>query len=195
MINIQLSRGLSLIEVLVTITITSIGLMGLVSLQMQAVRATTDSGNRSQALWVFNDILNRMRANEHFSSNYETNGVYQCGAAPTVCSTYNTGTALVPAVAACTGVQMADWDVFEIACGSPKADAADGSVLFYGNSIDYLPGAQVTISCNDNPCTDGISSFTVTLVWRERADQESITGAARTANSGLLTMTKIDFVP
>jgi type IV pilus assembly protein PilV len=48
--SLSILKGLSLIEVLVTITITSIGLMGLVSLQMQAVRATTDSGNHSQRL-------------------------------------------------------------------------------------------------------------------------------------------------
>lgn len=195
MINIQLSRGLSLIEVLVTIIITSIGLMGLVSLQMQAVRATSDSGSHSQAIWVINDMVSRIHANEDASSNYETNGVYLCGAAPTVCSTYHTGTVLVPAVAACSGAQMAAWDLYEVACGSPKADSADGSVLFHGNSIDYLPNAQFTITCNSNPCADGISSFTVMLQWREKADRESITGAARTANSGLLNITYTDVSP
>lgn len=195
MINIQLSRGLSLIEVLVTITITSIGLMGLVSLQMQAIRSTTDSGNHSQAIWIINDMVNRIHANENASSNYVTNGVYQCANAPTVCSTYHTGIALVPAVAACTGPQMAAWDLYEVACGLPKADAADGSVIYYGDSIRYIPSAQFTISCNSNPCIDGISPFTIMLQWREKSDKESITGAARTANSGLLDITYTEVYP
>lgn len=191
----QFNKGLTLIEVLVTIVITSIGLMGLVSLQLQAVRATTDSGNRSQAIWVFNDIINRIHANENFSSQYETDGPYVCAEAPTVCSTYHNGAALVPAVAECSGAQMAAWDIFEVACGLPKADAADGSVLYHGNSIDHLPGSQLTITCNENPCVDGITSFTVTLEWRERADSESITGADRTADSGRLTLTDSNVSP
>ncbi len=182
MMKIRSNRGLSLIEVLVTITITSIGLMGLVSLQMQAVRATTDSGNRSQAIWIFNDIANRIHANENSSTNYVTNGVYQCAAEPVICSTYNTGTLLRPAVAECTGAQMAAWDLHEIACGSTKTN------LTHGNSINYLPGAELTIACTQNPCLNGITNLAITLRWREKANKESITGRARTADSGWLTM-------
>jgi type IV pilus assembly protein PilV len=190
-------KGLSLIEVLVTITITSIGLMGLVSLQMQAVRATTDSGNRSQAVWLLNDIINRIHANENASANYITAANYVvaagqtqppvcAGAIPPACSHYHTGTAAVAAVASCTGAQQATWDLYEVACGAPKAAG------FQGNSISYLPQAQLTIVCADgtNTCGDG-DPLNITLQWRARTDDESVTGAARTANSGLITLTDI----
>lgn len=180
-------RGLSLIEVLVTITITSIGLMGLVSLQMQSVRATTDSGNRSQAVWIFNDIINRIHANEAFSGSYTT--AANCNQNPTAtCSAYHTGTAAVPAVAACTGPQMAAWDVFEIACGAPRANNANSGVNFIGNSINYLPQAQLSIVCaNGGACVDG-DPLTITLTWRAKSDNESITGAQRTVTSGTYTL-------
>lgn len=191
--SLQVVKGLSLIELLVTITITSIGLMGLVSLQMQAVRATSDSGNRSQAIWIFNDIIGRIRANEIASASYVTPANYVVAAgqdrppvcdnvvAP-VCTTYHTGVAPIPA-ANCTGTQQAAWDLFEVACGSPK------SAGFQGNSISYLPQAQLTITCLDNPCLNGTSSLNLTLQWRAKADNESITNSARTAASGLLTIT------
>jgi type IV pilus assembly protein PilV len=180
------NKGLTLIEVLVTIIITSIGLMGLVSLQMQSVRATTDSGNRSQAIWVFNDIVNRIHANEVASDLYITNGPVDCANIPAAtCSAYHTGTVLVPAAAECTGLQQADWDVFEVACGTPKNNTA--TQIFTGNSIDYLPQAQLTIACLEAVCIPG-SKLVVTLQWRARVDTESITGAAKTANSGLLTI-------
>ena len=118
--SIQLSRrknqtGLTLIEILVTVVISSIGLMGLAALQLQAREATNDSGNRSQAIWLFNDIVNRIHANEGDSFSYVTNGRYVCGEeVPTACTTYNTGIkTVVPAE--CSGVQMADWDKFEVA--------------------------------------------------------------------------------
>lgn len=192
---IKFSRGLSLIEVLVTIAITSIGLMGLVSLQLQAVRATTDSGNRSQAIWVFNDIVNRIHANEASSRSYVTNGIFQCDAMPaTVCSTYHTGDALVPSNAACAGPVLAAWDLYEVACGTPTVPFANGAPTF-SNSIGYLIEPELTISCNENPCIDGVSALTVTLQWREKADKESVTGGARTANSGLLTLTDDNIIP
>ena len=184
-------QGLSLIEVLVTITITSIGLMGLISLQMQAVKATTDSGNRSQAVWIFNDIINRIHANEVASADYITDGFYACGAAPTVCSSYNTGAANVLAAAECSGAQMAAWDLFEVACGAPKNNAANGSVRYIGNSIDYLPNARLQITCAaGGACING-APLAITLQWRAKAEQGAITGAARSATSGLLTLTDV----
>jgi type IV pilus assembly protein PilV len=194
--SLSIIKGLSLIEVLVTITITSIGLMGLVSLQMQAVRATTDSGNRSQAVWLFNDIVSRIHANEVSSLSYATpanfivdlatgqNQPPVCAAAiPTACSRYHTGAVAVQAVD-CTGAQQATWDLYEIACGSPKVAG------FQGDSVSYLPQAQLTIVCATPGCGNG-DPLNVTLQWRAKADNEATTGAARTANSGLLTLTDV----
>jgi type IV pilus assembly protein PilV len=193
-------RGLSLIEVLVTIAITSIGLMGLLSLQMQSLRATSDTGNRGQAQMVLNDLQNRIHANKDASSNYVTSGSNVCipkiGAAaakvlsiPTKkCASYHTGSTLVPSAIDCTGAELAEWDLYEISCGSPKADD------FQGNAIAYLPSAQITITCTVLPCVDG-KALNLSLEWRARVDNETITGAARTANSGLLSLTHPGFTP
>jgi type IV pilus assembly protein PilV len=178
--------GLTLIEVLVTVMISSIGLMGLVALQLQAIQATNDSGNRSQAIWLFNDIVNRIHANEVSSSSYLTTDPYVCpAAAPTACSTYDTGAISVASVN-CTSAQMAAWDLFEVACGSPKANG------FFGNSVTYLPSAALTISCaNGNAACPNGASLQVEFRWRAKSDTESITGSARTATSGELILADI----
>jgi type IV pilus assembly protein PilV len=178
----SLSKGLSLIEVLVTITITSIGLMGLVSLQMQAVRATTDSGNRSQAVWVFNDIINRIHANEAFSDRYVSAGVIKCDAVTPACSRYHNGTALVNP-ANCTGVQQAAWDKYEVAC-----PVRPGTLI--GDSNKYLPDVELSIECVTAGCGPG-DPLKITLEWRARVNDEEITGAVRDADSGLLTLTDV----
>lgn len=182
------SRGLSLIEVLVTITITSIGLMGLVSLQMQSVRATSDSGNRSQAIWVLNDMINRIQANEASSKSYLPNpddgSPISCdGYSGPICSSYHNGN--VPkSPANCTGDQLAKWDMYEVACPL-------NATGYIGDSIAYLPEAKITITCNSPspPCQNG-DSLNVKLEWRARTDDESITGAKRKSDgsSGLLTI-------
>ena len=178
-------NGLTLIEVLVTVVISSIGLMGLVALQLQAIQATNDSGNRSQAIWLFNDIVNRIHANEESSSSYLTSSPYVCGAAPTACSTYHTG-ALTVTSANCSSAEMAAWDLHEIACGSPKANG------FFGNAVTYLPSAALSITCADGAaaCPDG-AALEVEFIWQAKSDTESITGNARTATSGQLILSDI----
>ncbi|MGK0248112.1 MAG: type IV pilus assembly protein PilV [Oleispira sp.] len=175
----SLNKGLSLIEVLVTVVITSIGLMGLVSLQMQAVRATTDSGNRSQAVWVWNDIINRIHANEVASASYIDANPVACAAPAAVCSSYHNGTVVINPTN-CTGDQQADWDRYEVACQLRP-------IPFIGDTSRYLPDAQLTITCADGICDDG-DPLTISLQWRARSDDEVVTGAVRNANSGLLTL-------
>lgn len=127
------SAGLTLIEVLVTMLITSIGLMGLFSLQMQAMKVTQDTGNYSQSTWIFNDLSSRIKANRSSSSSYAI-GLVNCAAAPSpVCSNYFNGTNTITS-AICTGPQLAAWDLYEVACGAPRT-----SNTIKGNPIDAYP--------------------------------------------------------
>lgn len=178
--QLNVNKGLSLIEVLITVTITSIGLMGLASLQMQAVRATNDSGNRSQALWVRQDIAGRIRANKVASASYINANPVTCTIPATVCSSYHNGTVAINAAESCTGAQLAAWDLYEVAC-QLRPDP------FLGDSSKYLPDAQLTITCASGACNDG-DPLNIALQWRARSDNETITGATRTANSGLLIL-------
>lgn len=56
-------RGMTLVEVLVTLVIISIGLLGVAALQLTSLRNNYDSYVRSQAAVLAGDILDRMRAN------------------------------------------------------------------------------------------------------------------------------------
>lgn len=56
-------RGATLVEVLVTLLILCIGLLGVAALQIQALRANHGATLRSQATVLSHDIADRMRAN------------------------------------------------------------------------------------------------------------------------------------
>jgi len=56
-------RGASLIEVLVAIVIVSFGLLGVASIIGNALKNSHSAYGRSQASWLANDIIDRMRAN------------------------------------------------------------------------------------------------------------------------------------
>src|SRR5690554_7135901 len=116
---LKTQRGISMVEVFVTIVITSVGLLGLNSLQLQASRSTLDSGNRSQAVWVLEDLTNRMRANIVGIEHYGTGSTaMKCGGTmPTMCSSYHDGSNKVLAAANCGNEEQAKSDLHEVLCG------------------------------------------------------------------------------
>jgi type IV pilus assembly protein PilV len=57
--------GLSLIEVLITVVLVSIGLLGLAGLQLTSVQNSNSSSERFIATTLAQDILERMRANRN----------------------------------------------------------------------------------------------------------------------------------
>ena len=55
--------GFSMVEVLVSLLVLSLGLLGLAALQSNGLKATDSAHLRSQATFYAHDILDRMRAN------------------------------------------------------------------------------------------------------------------------------------
>lgn len=64
MIKYSKHQGFTLIEVLIAFVILSFGLLGAVALQAKAKQASFDALQRSAAIALGNDILQRMRAND-----------------------------------------------------------------------------------------------------------------------------------
>lgn len=56
-------RGFSLIEVMITIFVLAVGLLGLAGLQARALNAEVDAVSRGQALLMLNDLADRMASN------------------------------------------------------------------------------------------------------------------------------------
>ncbi|MBI3479421.1 MAG: type IV pilus modification protein PilV [Nitrosomonadales bacterium] len=67
--------GFSLIEVLVTIIILMIGLLGLAGLQARALTSQMESYQRSQALILLKDMADRIDANRINAASYVTSGL------------------------------------------------------------------------------------------------------------------------
>ena len=57
------SRGFSLIEVLVTILLTTIGILGMVALQSKSIQYTQDAVNRNAAVTLAYGLIEIMRSN------------------------------------------------------------------------------------------------------------------------------------
>jgi type IV pilus assembly protein PilV len=71
--------GTSLIEVLVTLLVLAIGLLGLVGLQSRLQISDTEAYQRSQALVLLSDMASRITANRHAAGNYVTTAASPLG--------------------------------------------------------------------------------------------------------------------
>lgn len=63
-------EGVSMIEVLIAVVITVIGLLGMVALQMRAYATESESYQRAQAAILLEDMANRIRANGENAAAY-----------------------------------------------------------------------------------------------------------------------------
>ena len=108
-------RGVTMIEVLVTIGILTFGLLGVVALQARMQVAQSESYQRSQAILLMQDIVDRVNANRSNALNYVTatplgtgNAIQDCtglaGAALDLCEWNN---ALLGATESTAGGQSA----------------------------------------------------------------------------------------
>lgn len=100
-------RGVSLIEVLVSIVIASIGLLALAGVNTSSVRYTKMSQYRGTATQLAGDIGERMRANKGGLASYDLQTSFATQAtlpavAAALCNSY---------VVTCTAAQMAAYDL------------------------------------------------------------------------------------
>ena len=161
--SIKKLRGVGMVEVLITIVIMTIGLLGMAALQITAVRGNQDGVQRSHATWLVQDLAERIRGNitayqDDMAGNarYVTAGnAPDCNNRPaTVCSDYFSP---LPApgvkinAVACTPTQMAAWDLWETSCPRPFNGFSSGSP-------DYLNSGQVTSALANG-------SYTLTVDW------------------------------
>lgn len=59
----RIQRGFSLIEMLVTLVLVAIGILGMVALQGRSIQYTQDAVQRNKAVTLVNDLAEIMRAN------------------------------------------------------------------------------------------------------------------------------------
>jgi type IV pilus assembly protein PilV len=96
------SHGVGMVEVLVTLVILSVGLLGTATLYVTSMQTKTTAQSRMQAVNLAADIADRMRANRNAGDDYELEEATALTTAPTAsCTTTN-----------CTSAQMAALDLY-----------------------------------------------------------------------------------
>jgi len=134
------ARGVTLIEVLVTMVIVAVGLLGLAGMQVRGLSIQKDAHGRAIATQLALDIADRMRSNVGAVGSYTFTTAYPTGA-------YTPPAAPDCVTATCTAVQQAQFDVGEW-FGRVRGGA--------------LPGGWARIEQEA-----GTPAWKVTLMWAE----------------------------
>ena len=140
-------RGALMIEVLVTIVILAIGLMGLMQMQTRLQKSEMESYQRTQALILVNDMASRISTNRADVDSYDTTGLSPAylgaGGNNTPCtSTY-----------AADGLQLGDSGEWcQALLGAAETQA--------GSSVGAMLGGRGCVQLID------VSEYMVTVVWQ-----------------------------
>ena len=118
------STGFTLLEVLIALTILSIGLLGLAAMQTMAISAGQGGYLRTQAVWQIYDITDRMRANSSgVKSNYYDNIDSGTVSLPTSCNP-------------CDDLGRANWDAYDWAT-SVQNTLPTGTATVTGDGTNF----------------------------------------------------------
>ncbi|MGX9462379.1 type IV pilus modification protein PilV [Shewanella sp. A14] len=139
--------GFSLIEVMVSLVILVIGLIGIFNLHIISKQGSFESFQQTQASYYANDMINRMRLNKSQLAEYAKGSPYSGtpGAVGQTCDAI-----LLP----CSPNQMAKWDIFEW-----QSSFIGTSEVIGTQHVGGLDSATGCIKVNGN-------IVTVTMSWK-----------------------------
>jgi type IV pilus assembly protein PilV len=154
--------GVTLIEVLVTILVLAIGLLGIAAVQTTAMTGNFASYQATQASFLATGMMERIRANRAAYAN--GNSYYQltAGSTPSVTTTCYSS--------ACTPQQQAQWDMAVWYSQVTGVSAGSGVTTLgvkdsAGNPIGALPGGQASITCDSPFPITGPGKCIVSVYW------------------------------
>lgn len=145
-------RGFSMIEVLITLVLVCIGVLGMVALQGRTVQYTQDAVNRNNAAALANDLVELMRSNP---TGLPGNSGFLKSAGTAFPDAPSTG-------CASTTINAAE----QLACWGEKAGR-----LLPGAAALLTSDFYVCRSLTADECTSGGSAIEIQLAWTAKAGE------------------------
>ncbi len=152
--KLQNQDGFSMLEILITLIVVAIALLGTAGMQAYALKLGQGGQFRNQAVYLAADMAERIEANKPFSAASGVAGYEAVVAAPVNCS-----------AAACTSADLATRDInnWNIAINN------------------LLPSGQGTIT---RAVSGNLYTYTVVVSWLDRHTDVNYAAAAGSAVAG-----------
>lgn len=122
--------GFSMIEVLVSLLVIGVGLLGMSGLQLSAMKSTSNAHSRTTASILAFSMAEKMRANPNGLEGGFYDDAVNCTQQLNQCRD-----------AVCSAENIAKLDVQEVMCGVLTGGTREGGIL------NLLPSGSLTISC------------------------------------------------
>lgn len=155
--SINKQSGVSLVEVLVTLILISVALLGTASLQIVSKQSNFHAVQRTTAAHLVNDLIQRMRSNREVLEDYfpdEELGGGSLGQQPDVdCAAVN---------ANCAGTQLAAYDLWQ------WEQQLDGAMEKSGSR--NTGGLLEPTACITGPVTGDDGIYQVAIAWRGQTE-------------------------
>lgn len=152
--HLRKASGITLIEVLVTVAVIGIGLLGLAGLQARALRDASTAMIRSQATSLGQELADRIRANPNGGDNYEL------ASTDAFCAARDAGSVASCTSAVCTAAQQAAADLHK------WAQSVDARVLHGVATVRHPADDTSTADVDESKV------WTIMLFWDEDRDPE-----------------------
>ena len=140
------SSGASILEVVISLLIMTIGLLGLAGLQTRALKDIQTSAQHAQAEWMAHELVERIRANPLGTSNYQTELKWENCTQPKPCNT-----------SSCSPAETAAYDIYQVFCGKTQGNTVSGPV-------SHLNLSTLKIACEQG-CSKPENPLSVSLSW------------------------------
>lgn len=151
----QRQRGITLLESLIAIIVTALGILGILGVQMRTLTDTQTSMRRAQAIRLIEDLSERMKVNPNALNAINTYVQNWTATPPTAAAT-----TLCEAGNACTQGQLAEYDIREwkrlVERTLPLGNASTFLALADGDATNIANRRQlgVLIRWRENERTD-----------------------------------------
>jgi len=141
-------HGFSMLEVLISLVIIAVAMLGAAGLQLNVLRLNKGSQSRTQAIFLASDMAERMEANKvaAVAGNYAQVLTGVATVSPTDCST-----------TACNSATLAAWDISQ-----------------WGQTISTLL-PQASWSITPTPAVANPITYTIFIQWKDRSDVSTVT--------------------
>ena len=171
--------GFAMMEVLVTAIVFAIGVAGSGVLLLKTVQGTQDNAQRSQGMWIVQDLVGRMRSNANGakSGDYivEADKTYCSDNMPTsFCADHINSSKTFVSASSCDTTQMARFDIWLSLCGFDNngggSAMSSSSEKVFDSPAEFLINPELSSTCDlliDNQC----QRYTVALTWSTKITQ------------------------
>ncbi len=156
-------QGVSLIEILISVLVFGVGILGLGSLQIASLKSSSNAHYRTTASVLAQDLADRMKSNiDGVIEGYYGEAI-SCGAVSRLCRS-----------SACSVEELATFDLQEVMCGSKRGSSREGGV--HG----LLPNGNMTVTCVGGcrtfPVLTPRATHNIQITWNDQKTDGRQTG-------------------